>query len=277
VVMAALYSALKVTGIPMRDQEVVIFGAGTAGVGVADQVRDAMVADGATAEQAMAQIWLIDKQGLLFDDMDDLRDFQVPYAKNRQKVGVAGERVRLLETIEVAKPTFLVGAASVPGAFTREVVEAMAASTKRPLIFPISNPISQMEATPEDVLAWSDGAALVATGSAFKPVERGGIAHSIGQANNVLVFPGIGLGVVVAGARAVTSRMLNVAAKAVASQADPSPPGAALLPDVGNLRTISAVVAEAVYHAAHEDGVATRSPDNVAQAIRDTMWVAEYQ
>jgi malate dehydrogenase (oxaloacetate-decarboxylating) len=278
VVMAALFSALKVTGIPMREQKVVIFGAGTAGVGVADQVRDAMVTDGATAEQATAQIWLIDKQGLLLDDMDDLRDYQVPYAKNRQMLGVpAGERVRLLETIQRARPTFLLGASSVPGAFTREVIEAVAASTERPVILPISNPISQMEATPADVLAWSNGAALVATGSAFGTVEHNGIAHAIGQANNVLVFPGVGLGVVVSGARRVTGRMLDAAAKAVAGQADPLPAGAALLPDVRNLRTISAMVAEAVYHAAHQDGVATRSPGNPAQAIRDTMWVPEYR
>ena len=278
VIMAALYSGMKVTGIPMRDQKMVIFGAGTAGIGIADQFRDAMVADGATVEQATSQIWPIDKQGLLFDDMDDLRDFQVPYAKNRRQLGVgAGDRMGLLDTIKMASPTILIGCSSVPGAFTREVIEAMAAATERPLIFPISNPTSRMEAMPADVIGWSDGKALVATGSPVAPVEYNGTTYTIGQANNVLVFPGIGLGVVVAGAQRVTKRMLDAAAKAVAQQADPTPPGAALLPDVKDLRAISAVVAEAVYHAAVEDGVATRNPDNVVQAILDTAWVPEYE
>jgi malate dehydrogenase (oxaloacetate-decarboxylating) len=277
VVMAALYGGLKVTGIPMKDQTVVVFGAGTAGLGIADQIRDAMVADGATVDQAKAQIWPIDKQGLLFDDMDDLRDFQVPYAKNRQQLGVtAGDRVGLVDTIKMASPTILLGCSAVHGAFTRDVIEAMAASTERPLIFPISNPTSRMEAIPADVIAWSDGKALVATGSPVAPVEYDGVTYTIGQANNVLVFPGIGLGVVVAGAQRVTNRMLDAAAKAVARQADPTTPGAGLLPDLKNLRPISAVVAEAVYHAAVEDGVATKTPENVVQAILDTMWLPEY-
>ena len=277
VIMAAMYSGMKVAGIPMRDQKMVVFGAGTAGIGIADQFRDAMVADGATVEQATSQIWPIDKQGLLFDDMDDLRDFQVPYAKNRRQLGVgAGDRMGLLDTIKMASPTILIGCASVPGAFTHEVIQLMAAATERPLIFPISNPTSHMEAMPVDVIAQSDGKALVATGSPVAPVVYNGTTYTIGQANNVLVFPGIGLGVVVAGAQRVTKRMLDAAAKAVAQQADPTPPGAAVLPNVKDLRAISAVVAEAVYHAAVEDGVATKKPDNVVQAILDTTWVPEY-
>ena len=277
VIMAALYSGMKVAGIPMRNQKMVVFGAGTAGIGIADQFRDAMVADGATVEQATSQIWPIDKQGLLFDDMDDLRDFQVPYAKNRRQLGVgAGDRMGLLDTIKMASPTILIGCASVPGAFTHEVIQLMAAATERPLIFPISNPTSHMEAMPVDVIAQSDGKALVATGSPVAPVVYNGTTYTIGQANNVLVFPGIGLGVVVAGAQRVTKRMLDAAAKAVAQQADPTPPGAAVLPNVKDLRAISAVVAEAVYQAAVEDGVATKKPDNVVQAILDTTWVPEY-
>jgi malate dehydrogenase (oxaloacetate-decarboxylating) len=278
VVMAALYSGVKVTGIPMKDQKVVIFGAGTAGLGIADQIRDAMVADGATVEQATSQIWPIDKQGLLFDDMDDLRDFQIPYAKSRKQLGVAaGNRMGLVDTIKMASPTILLGCSTVHGAFTRAVIQAMAASTERPLIFPISNPTSRMEAMPADVIAWSDGKALVATGSPVAPVEYDGTTYTIGQANNALVFPGIGLGVVVAGAQRVTNRMLDATAKAVARQADPTTPGAGLLPDVENLRAISAVVAEAVYAAAVEDGVATKTPENVVQAILDTRWLPEYE
>jgi malate dehydrogenase (oxaloacetate-decarboxylating) len=277
VVMAALYAGLRASGIPMKDQKVVVFGAGTAGVGIADQIRDAMVADGATMAQATAQIWPIDRQGLLFDDMNDLRDFQVPYAKNREQLGVAaGDRVGLVEAIKMASPTILLGCSTVHGAFTREVIQAMAASTERPLIFPISNPTPLMEAMPADVIAWSDGRALVASGSPVAPVEYNGISYTIGQCNNALVFPGIGLGVLVAGAQRVTNRMLDAAAKALARRADPTTPGAGLLPDVENLRTISAVVAEAVYAAAVEDGVATKTPESVVQAILDTMWLPEY-
>lgn len=275
--MAALYAGIRVTGIPMRDQKVVVFGAGTAGIGIVDQIRDAIVADGAGAEQAAAQIWPIDKQGLLFDDMDDLRDFQRPYAKNRRRLGVQpGRRVDLVEAIGIGAPTMLLGCSAVPGAFTREVVEATAASTDRPLIFPLSNPTSRMEAAPADLLAWSSGKALVATGSPVPPIEYDGTFHRIGQANNALVFPGIGLGIIVAGAQRVTPRMLQAAAKAVAQLADPTRPDGGLLPDIHDLRGISAVVAEAVYHAAVEDGVATQTHDNVKQAVFDNRWLPRY-
>jgi malate dehydrogenase (oxaloacetate-decarboxylating) len=189
----------------------------------------------------------------------------------------AENRMGLVDTIKMASPTILLGCSTVHGAFTREVIQAMAASTERPLIFPISNPTSLMEAMPADVIAWSDGKALVATGSPIAPVEYDGTTYTIGQANNVLVFPGIGLGVIVAGASRVTNRMLDAAAKAVARHADPTTPGAGLLPDVENLRAISAVVAEAVYHAAVGDGVATKTPENVVQAILDTRWLPEYE
>lgn len=277
VVLGAVYGGAKASGVPLREQRIVVFGAGTAGLGVADQIRDAMVADGATVEQATAQIWPIDRPGLLFDDMGDLRDFQVPYAKNRERLGVAaGQHVGLLEAIELASPTVLLGCSAVPGAFTREVVEAMTARCARPMIFPLSNPTSRMEAIPSDLIQWSNGAALVATGSPVVPVEHDGTTYTIGQANNVLVFPGIGLGIIVAGARRLTQSMLLASAKAVAQQANPVAQGDSLLPDVQNLRDISATVAEAVYHAAVADGVATKTHDDVGQAILESMWAPRY-
>ncbi|BBX42863.1 NAD-dependent malic enzyme [Mycobacterium simiae] len=277
VVVAAVYGGCHVTGLPLRDQTVVVFGAGTAGIGVADQIRDAMVADGATVEQARSQIWPIDRQGLLFDDMDDLRAFQVPYAKNRRQLGVAdGDRVGLVDAIQLASPTVLLGSSTVSGAFTREVVEAMTASCEQPMIFPLSNPTSRMEAMPADLVQWSAGKALVTTGTPVPPVEYDGITYTIGQANNVLVFPGIGLGIIVAGATRVTPGMLQAAAKALVRQATPKNPGDSLLPDVQKLRAVSTAVAEAVYHAAVEDGVATTHHDNVAQAVSDTMWAPVY-
>lgn len=277
VVVAAVYGGCHVTGLPLRDQTVVVFGAGTAGIGVADQIRDAMVADGATVEQARSQIWPIDRQGLLFDDMDDLRAFQVPYAKNRRQLGVAdGDRVGLIDAIQLASPTVLLGSSTVSGAFTREVVEAMTAACEQPMIFPLSNPTSRMEAMPADLVQWSAGKALVTTGTPVPPVEYDGITYTIGQANNVLVFPGIGLGIIVAGATRVTPGMLQAAAKALVQQATPKNPGDSLLPDVQKLRAVSTAVAEAVYHAAVEDGVATTRHDNVAQAVSDTMWAPVY-
>jgi malate dehydrogenase (oxaloacetate-decarboxylating) len=281
VVVAAVYGGCHVTGVPLRDQKAIVFGAGTAGIGVADQIRDAMVADGATLEQATSQIWPIDKQGLLFDDMDDLRDFQVPYAKNRRELGLGtgnatGDRVGLVDAIKLASPTILLGSSTVFGAFDQKVVEAMTASCERPMIFPLSNPTSRMEAMPADVLRWSAGKALITSGTPVAPVEYDGTTYTIGQANNVLVFPGIGLGIIVAQARLVTPGMLQAAARAVVQQASPTNPGDSLLPDVQNLREISAAVAEGVYHAAVDDGVATRAHDDVRRAVLDTMWRPVY-
>jgi malate dehydrogenase (oxaloacetate-decarboxylating) len=277
VVLAAILSAVKITGIALREQTMTVFGAGTAGVGIADQLRDAMIADGATEADATARIWLVDKQGLLFDDMDDLRDFQKPYAKSRTALKVAaGETVGLVETIHSAAPTILLGTSTAHGAFTRQVIEAMAAATPRPVILPISNPTSRIEAMPADVLAWSKGQALVATGIPVAPVDYDGTSYRIGQANNFLVFPGLGLGVVVAGAQRVTKGMLAAAARAVAGQADPGTRGAALLPDVENLRALSAIVAEAVYAAAVADGVATVTHTDLVSAIQAVMWTPAY-
>lgn len=276
VVMAAMYAGVKATGIPMRDQVMVVFGSGTAGVGIADQLRDAMIADGATEADAISQIWLVDKQGLLFDDMDNLRDFQVVYAKARSAVAGGGSTVGLVDTIRAAAPTVLLGTSTAHGAFTKDVIKAMAASTPRPIILPISNPTEKIEADPRDIITWSDGAALVATGIPVDPIAFEGTDFRIGQANNFLVFPGIGLGVIVSGATHVTPGILAAAAQAVAARVDATGRGSSLLPDVSNLREISAIVAHAVYDQAVEEGLATRAPTDVVQAIQDAMWTAEY-
>lgn len=276
VVMGAMYAGVTATGIPMREQKLVVFGSGTAGVGIADQLRDAMIADGATRDDAIASIWLVDRQGLLFDDMDDLRDFQKLYAKKRSDVAGSDGTVGLVAAIEAAKPTVLLGTSTAHGAFTEEVVRAMAESTPRPIILPISNPTEKIEADPKDVIAWTEGKALVATGIPVDPITFDGVTYRIGQANNFLVFPGIGLGVIVSGAKHVTPGILAAAAKAVAGQADATEPGSSLLPDVSNLRELSAIVAHAVYDQAVAEGLATRAPDDVVQAIQDAMWAPEY-
>ncbi|MEU2376344.1 NAD-dependent malic enzyme [Streptomyces misionensis] len=279
ITLAAALSAVKVSGVRMRDQKLVVFGAGTAGVGIADQLRDAMVRDGADPKQAAAHVWLIDKQGLLTGGMDGLRDFQQPYARDPDEVADWARddgAISLLETVRRVEPTILLGTSTVHGAFTREVVQAMSEGTERPIVFPLSNPTSRIEAMPADVIAWSGGKALVAAGIPVPPVEYDGTTYQIGQANNALLYPGLGLGTIVSGASQVTSGMLLAAAQAVADQVDPSGPGGSLLPPVENLRESSAVTATAVAKAALDDGVATSKPADVSKAVREAMWQPVY-
>jgi malate dehydrogenase (oxaloacetate-decarboxylating) len=278
IILAATLAALKATGIPMRDQRVVVCGAGTAGVGIADQLHDAMMRDGASDDQATAQVWLIDKQGLLTRDMNDLRDFQQPYARDPAEVSGwgKGRPISLLDVVRNVKPTILLGTSTVHGAFTRDVVEAMSAGVDRPIIFPISNPTSRIEAMPSDIITWSKGTALVATGLPIPPFRYEGVTYSFGQANNALVYPGLGLGTIVSGASKVTAAMLIAAAEAVAGQVDVSAAGASLLPPVDNLRASSATTAVAVAKAAAADGVATRSVSDPVQAVQDATWQPIY-
>ncbi|HEX6449024.1 MAG TPA: NAD-dependent malic enzyme [Trebonia sp.] len=279
ITLAALLTAVQVSGVPMREQKLVVFGAGTAGVGIADQIHAAMVRDGASPQQAKSQVWLIDKQGLLTSDMTDLRDFQKPYARDPKEVkkwASDGGAIGLLETVRRVKPSVLLGTSTVHGAFTREVIEAMSAGVERPIVFPISNPTSKIEAMPADVIAWSDGKALVAVGIPVAPVEYKGVMYQIGQANNALLYPGLGLGTIVSGASKVTDGMLRAAAEAVAGQVDVSAPGAPLVPPVANLRASSATTAVEVARAAIEEGVATAKPGNLVQAVQDAMWEPSY-
>jgi malate dehydrogenase (oxaloacetate-decarboxylating) len=304
VVMAGLFNALKVTGTRWRDQRVVILGGGTAGIGIADQIRDQMARDGLQPDQATRQIWIVDLPGLLTEDMaDGLLDYQHPYTRPAAEVTdwattpaqvdpsaatrwpqmaalrqarAASGIIALQAVVEQVKPTILIGASTAHGAFTRQVVEAMSAGTPRPVIFPISNPTSQIEAMPADIIAWSKGKALVATGLPIPPVDHQGVRYWIGQANNALLYPGLGLGTIVSGASKVTDGMLLAAAEAVAGQADVSAPGASLLPAVENLRASSATTAIAAARAAADDGVATRKPDNLLQAVQDAMWQPAY-
>jgi malate dehydrogenase (oxaloacetate-decarboxylating) len=304
IVKAGLFNALRVAGTRWRDQRVVIFGGGTAGVGIADQIRDQMARDGLDAGQATGQVWIVDLPGLLTEDMSEgLLDYQRPYARPAAEVSgwartpvqvdpsaatrwpemaalrqarAAAGIISLQTVVEQVKPTILVGTSTARGAFTQQVVEAMSAGVERPVIFPISNPFSKIEAMPADIIAWSRGKALVATGLPIAPVDYEGVTYSFGQANNALVYPGLGLGTIVAGAAKVTDGMLLAAAEAVAGQADVTAPGAALLPAVENLRASSATAAVAVAQAAADDGVATNKPSNPVQAVHDAMWQPAY-
>jgi malate dehydrogenase (oxaloacetate-decarboxylating) len=304
IVKAGLFNALKVTGTRWREQRVVIFGGGTAGIGIADQIRDQMMSDGLTERQAMSQIWIVDLPGLLTDDMSaGMLDYQRPYARPAaeasgwdktpvpvdpsaatrwpQMAALGQERaaagiVNLLTVVQQVKPTILIGTSTAHGAFTQQVIETMSAGVERPVIFPISNPTSKIEAIPADIIAWSKGKALVSTGLPWEPLDYNGVTYYFGQANNALVYPGLGLGVIVSGASRVTDGMILVAAEAVAGQADVAMPGASLLPTVPNLRASSATAAIAVARAAAADGVATKKHDDIVQAVHDAMWQPAY-
>ncbi|MCG7204400.1 NAD-dependent malic enzyme [Streptomyces arenae] len=280
--LAAVLSGVKASGTPLRAHRVVIFGAGTAGIGIADQLRDAMVADGLSAEEAGARIFAVDRYGLLTEDQDELRDFQVGYARPAAEVAdwqrdekVGG--IALAEVVERVRPTVLIGTSGQGGAFTEEIVRTMAAHTERPIVLPMSNPTDLAEAVPADLLAWTEGRALIATGSPFRPVEQDGVVYRIGQANNALIFPGLGLGAIVARATRVTDGMLVAAAHAVADQTDTDGPGAPILPLTDQLRETSVAVAVAVARAADADGVARATVDaTIENHVRTTMWQPTY-
>jgi malate dehydrogenase (oxaloacetate-decarboxylating) len=275
ITVAAILAGLRVARTRASEQRVVIFGAGTAGMGIADQIRTIMVNDGLAADEATRRFWAIDKQGLLLDDMNDLRDFQQPYARPASEVTAWGS-TDLAGVVANVHPTIIVGTSTVGGAFTEAIVREMARHVERPLIFPLSNPTERIEAIPADLIKWTDGRALIGTGTPWAPVPYKGIDYVIGQANNALVYPGIGLGTIVSGAAHVTDTMLLEAAQAIASLVDTGKPGAGLLPDVENLRATSATVAVAVANQAADDGEADRLKDPV-QAVQDAMWQAAYR
>ena len=279
IVIAAVISGMKVAGQGFADQRLVVYGAGTAGTGMADQIHAGMVRDGLSPDEARSRIWLIDRAGLVTDDMEDLPDYQQAYARPASEVADWAREhgaIGLLETVRRVHPTILIGTSTDHGAFTREVIEEMSSGVERPIVLPLSNPTERIEAMPADVVAWSGGRALVATGIPVKPFEYEGTTFTIGQGNNALLYPGLGLGVIVSGASRVTDGMLLAAAQAVASQVDPTGPGASLLPPVENLRTSSATVAVEVARQAEADGVATASHDNLIQAVQDAMWQPVY-
>lgn len=279
IVMAAVISGMKVTKQTFADQRLVVYGAGTAGTGMADQIHAGMVRAGLSDKEARARIWLIDVNGLVTDDMSDLPDYQQAYARPAAEVkkwSRSDGKIELLEVVEQVAPTILIGTSTDHNAFTQEVIEAVAAGVERPIVLPLSNPTEKIEAMPADVIAWSKGNALVATGIPVAPVDYDGTTYTIGQGNNALLYPGLGLGTIVSGAKHVTDGMLLAAAEAVASQVDPTARGASLLPAVDNLRASSATVAVAVAKQAAADGVATQTPDNLVQAVQDAMWQPVY-
>jgi len=279
--LAAVLSAVKASGVPLSEHRVVVFGAGTAGIGIADQVRDAMVRVGVSEEESYKRFWCIDRNGLVTDNMEDLLDFQMPYARKEAEVsewkqnGVIG----LAEVVKHVKPTILIGTSTVAGAFKEEIVKEMASHVERPIILPMSNPTPLAEAKPADLIKWTEGRALVATGSPFEPVTYNGVTYVIGQSNNALIFPGLGLGTIVVRASVMTDGMFAAAAEAVASMVDTSQPGAPILPEVEELRNISEMVAIEVAKVAVAEGVAREnlSDNDIKIAVKEAIWEPEYR
>jgi malate dehydrogenase (oxaloacetate-decarboxylating) len=281
ITLSAALAGMRIAGSQPREQRVVIFGSGTAGIGIADQIRVVIERDGLDRDAATRRFWCVDQQGLLVDDMKDLRDFQIPYARPRAelaswKADERGGSIDLAEVVAQVHPTMIVGTSTQGGAFTQKIIEDMAAHVERPMVFALSNPTELIEARPADVIQWTDGRGLVGTGTPWPAVPYKGVDYEIGQANNALVYPGIGLGTIVARASRVTDGMILAASEAIASLVDVSPPGAAVLPLVENLRTSSATVAVAVAEQAARDGVARVELSDPVQAVHEAMWQASY-
>jgi malate dehydrogenase (oxaloacetate-decarboxylating) len=283
ITLAAAISAVRVCGTPLRNQRVIIFGAGTAGIGIADQIRDAMVRDGLSQEDASKRLWCVDRQGLLTSDMiGQLHGHQATYARPAAeckgwKHEGSGTGIGLAEVVRRIKPTMLIGASTSYGSFTESIVRDMAAHTERPIIFALSNPQVRAEANPADLIAWTDGRALIATGSPCAPVTYKGVTYVIGQVNNAMLYPGLCLGAIVSGAALISDGMFAAAASAVSSLVTVRHPGASLLPHVDDLRSVSATVAVAVAEAAGAEGLARIKLDDIVQQVRDAMWQPEYR
>ena len=276
VTLGGIFGALAVTGEKLTDQVYLCFGGGTAGAGIASRVLREMVTMGLSEEDAYKQFFMVDKQGLLFDDMDDLTPEQRPFAKKRSDYPNADKLTDLLEVVKTVKPTILVGTSTVPNTFTKEVVEAMCENTERPMIFPLSNPTKLAEATAEDLIAWSDGKAFVATGIPADTVSHKGVDYVIGQANNALIYPGLGLGMLASEASLLTDEMIGAAAHSLSGIIDMSKPGAPVLPPFKYVADVSIRVAEAVAKTAQKQGLARAEETDMVKAVQDMKWYPKY-
>jgi len=282
VALGAIIGAVKVTGKSLKDQQIVMFGAGSAGIGVADGLRAAMTEDGLSEQQARSRFWVIDKDGLLHSGRKDLTPEQSVYAQSESRVSgwprTFNGKIGLADVIGNIEVTILIGLSTVGGAFSEPIVCEMAQKVQRPIIFPLSNPTSRSEATAEDLIRWTDGRALVAAGSPFAPVSYGGRKIPIPQCNNVYIFPAMGLGIVASGTRRVTDAMMLAAARALGANSPAlKDPTASLLPRLTDLRRVAAEIAFAVGIQAQKDGVAPKiSEDQLRQRIIETQWTPAY-
>ena len=281
VATGTLFSAINVAGTKLSDQRVVILGAGSAGTGIADLIITAMKQEGLSEEEARKRFFLLDSKGLITEESKHLLSFQQPFAQktaaiSNWKIDAPG-KIGFKDVVRNAKPTLLIGVSGQAGAFTEEIVREMASHIDRPIIFPLSNPTSKSEATPEDLLKWTDGKAIIGTGSPFGTVVKNGKNFRIDQTNNSYIFPGMGLGLVAVQARRVTDAMFMAAARALAdSSPSKTDPEANLLPFVSNIRQISYNVALAVAKTAVQEGHSDCPPDQIEHRIHQKMWTPDY-
>ena len=277
VTLGGILGAMAITGDKLTDQVYLCFGGGTAGAGIASRVHREMVNKGLSEEEAYKRFFMVDKQGLLFDDMDDLTNEQKPFAKKRSDYPNADKLTSLLEVIKTVKPTILVGTSTAPNTFTKEVVEAMCANTERPIIFPLSNPTKLAEASAKDLITLSDGKAFVATGIPSGTISYKGVDYVIGQANNALIYPGLGLGMLASEASLLTDEMIGAAAHSLSGIIDITKPGAPVLPPFKYVADVSIKVAEAVANKAKEQCLAHAKETNMDKAVHDLKWYPKYK
>ena len=276
VTLGGIYGSLDISGEKLTDQIYLCFGGGTAGAGIASRVLSEMITEGLSEEEAYKRFFMVDKQGLLFDDMDDLTPEQRPFAKKRSDFANADKLTDLLEVVKTVKPTILVGTSTQANTFTKEVVEAMCQNTERPIIFPLSNPTELAEASAKDLIEWSDGKAFVATGIPSDNVDYKGVSYQIGQANNALIYPGLGLGMLASEAKILTDEMIGAAAHSLSGIVDSGKPGAPVLPPFAYVSEVSSKVAEAVAKKAQEQGLAQSQETDMKKAVSELKWYPKY-
>lgn len=277
ITLAGVLGALAITGEKLADQRYMCFGAGTAGCGIAKRIYQEMIDQGLSEADAKSRFYLVDKEGLLFDDMSDLTPEQKPFARKRDEFADAASLTTLEAAVKAVHPTILVGTSTKSGAFTEAIVKEMASKADRPMIFPLSNPTELAEAKAEDLIRWTDGKALVATGIPTDPVTYNGVTYDIGQANNALIYPGLGLGVIASGAKLLTDKMISVAAHAIGGIVDASKPGAAVLPPVTKLDQFSETVAIAVAKEAGKEGLNRNDVSDPEACIKAYKWEPAYK
>lgn len=277
VVLAGILGALNISKESIKDQKILSFGAGTAGMGIANQILDELMQAGLTEEEAKQHFYAVDKQGLLFDDTEGLTPAQKAFTRKRSEFSNADELTNLEAVVKAVHPTVMIGTSTQPGTFTEIIIKEMAAHTERPIIFPLSNPTKLAEAKAEDLIKWTDGRALVATGIPADDVEYKGVTYQIGQGNNALMYPGLGFGLIASTAKVLNAETLSAACHALGGIVDTSKPGAAVLPPVAKITEFSQKLAEVVAQSVIDQKLNKEPIADAKQAVADMKWVPEYR
>ncbi|CAB1721920.1 malolactic enzyme [Lactiplantibacillus plantarum] len=277
VVLAGILGALNISKESIKGQKILSFGAGTAGMGIANQILDELMQAGLTEEEAKQHFYAVDKQGLLFDDTEGLTPAQKAFTRKRSEFSNADELTNLEAVVKAVHPTVMIGTSTQPGTFTESIIKEMAAHTERPIIFPLSNPTKLAEAKAEDLIKWTDGRALVATGIPADDVEYKGVTYQIGQGNNALMYPGLGFGLIASTAKVLNAETLSAACHALGGIVDTSKPGAAVLPPVAKITEFSQKLAEVVAQSVIDQKLNKEPIADAKQAVADMKWVPEYR